>query len=67
MGLHVTSAEPAVLRERMRDARERFGGYALFGYLYLWDSRNTVIDVQSEERSRERAALREALLPLDER
>ena len=67
MGLHATSVAPAKLTERMAGARERFGGYALFGYLYLWDSRNTVIDVQSEARSKERAALREALLPLEGR
>lgn len=67
MGLHATTSEPATLRARMDDVHERFGGYALFGYLYLWDSRNTVIDVQTPERSRERAALRAALLPLGDR
>ena len=65
MGLSATSSEPAVLRRRIAECRESFGGVALFGYLYLWDSRNTVIDVQNEERSAERAALRGALLPLD--
>lgn len=64
MGIHAESAQPQVVRARMRDALERFGGYSLFGYLSLWDSANDVIDVQSSERSEERAQLRSSLLPL---
>jgi uncharacterized lipoprotein YddW (UPF0748 family) len=67
MGLHATNSEPETLRARMRTSAEQFDGFALFGYLYLWDSRNKVIDTQSEKRSAERSALRKALLPLEAR
>jgi uncharacterized lipoprotein YddW (UPF0748 family) len=65
MGVHAESAPPELVRERLGDVSARFGGYAIFGYLSLWDSANDVIDVQTPERSAERARLRAALLPLE--
>ncbi|MCB9913887.1 MAG: family 10 glycosylhydrolase [Planctomycetes bacterium] len=66
MGISARAGEPALVTRRLRDAEQRYGGWALFGYLSLWDSANDVIDRQTPERSAERAALRAELLPVGE-
>ena len=65
MGVHAESAPAELVKARLSEVSGTFGGYALFGYLSLWDSANDVIDVQTPERSAERARLRSALLPLE--
>jgi uncharacterized lipoprotein YddW (UPF0748 family) len=65
MGVHAESAPPELVRARLVDVAASFDGYAIFGYLSLWDSANDVIDVQTPERSAERAELRAGLLPLE--
>ncbi|MAF66995.1 MAG: hypothetical protein CMJ84_15230 [Planctomycetes bacterium] len=63
MGLRVGSIEPARLIERMRRCERSLGGFGVFMYSDFFDCRNTVIDAQPPERSRERAACRAAVLP----
>ncbi|MDP6539237.1 MAG: family 10 glycosylhydrolase [Planctomycetota bacterium] len=63
MGLRAGSVAPEVLIERMRWAERSMAGFGVFMYADFHDSQNTVIDVQTPERSRERAALRKAVLP----
>lgn len=63
MGLRATSVDPARLIERMRRCERSLAGFGVFMYAELFDCRNTVIDSQTPERSRERAACRAAILP----
>lgn len=64
MGLHANNSTPATLLERASSAETDLQGFAMFGYLYLWESANQIIDLQNTQRAEERTLLRQELLPL---
>jgi hypothetical protein len=54
---------PALRASQVREAERRGFACAVFGYHVLFDSRNTVLAAQDDAASREREALRAAILP----
>jgi len=63
MGLRVRAGDSPRLIQRARDSLAALDGFCLFAWFDLWDSPNVAIDVQTPERSAERARTRAELLP----
>lgn len=62
MGI-MASGDARLRRDQVRQAGAAIGDRAIFAYHCLFDSRNQVLGAQSEAASRERTALRNALVP----